>query len=64
MQKVKYLDHIVSEEGIQVTLDLSKFKGPLKNFERSSGSRDRRKKNPEFSCPIVIVLILYIPEVP
>ena len=27
---------------LQVTLDLSKFKGPLKNFERSSGSRDRR----------------------
>ena len=29
---------------LQVTLDLSKFKGPLKNFERSRGSRDRRKK--------------------
>ena len=38
---------------IQVILDLSKFKGPLKK-----GSRDISKNNPEFSCPIIMVLIL------
>ena len=48
-----------------MTLNLSKFKGPLKN-ERLMGSRDRSLNNPEFSCPIIMVLImviLYVPEV-
>ena len=45
-----------------MTRDLSKFKGPLKN-ERLMGSRDRSLNNPEFSCPIIMVLILYVPEV-
>ena len=35
---------------LQVTLDLSNFKGPLKNFERLRVSRERRLNNQEFSA--------------